>query len=134
MAATSALWIGFSDYGVTDTFKDDVWTLFFPVAALAAYVVMVAMVRRRHDAMAFFASAAVLFMALATISAGLYPNLLKSSTNPAYNMTVSNAAAEHYTLMVMLVVAIVGIPFVLLYTAGVQYLFSGKVRLTESSY
>jgi cytochrome d ubiquinol oxidase subunit I len=28
----------------------------------------------------------------------------------------------------------VGIPFVLLYTAGVQHLFSGKVNLTESSY
>ena len=26
------------------------------------------------------------------------------------------------------------LPFVLLYTAGVQYLFSGKVKLTESSY
>jgi cytochrome d ubiquinol oxidase subunit II len=134
MAAGSAVWIGFSDYGVTDTFTDDVWTLIFPVAALAAYLVMVAMVRRRRDAVAFFASSAVLFMALATISAGLYPNLLKSSTNPANNMTVTNASAEHYTLMVMLVVAIVGIPFVLLYTAGVQYLFSGKVKLTQSSY
>ena len=71
---------------------------------------------------------------LATISAGLYPNMLKSSTNPAYSMTVSNASADHYTLTVMLVVAIIGIPFVLLYTAGVQYLFSGKVQLTPSSY
>jgi cytochrome bd-type quinol oxidase subunit 2 len=33
-----------------------------------------------------------------------------------------------------LVVAIVGIPFVLLYTAGVQYIFRGKVKLTASSY
>jgi cytochrome d ubiquinol oxidase subunit II len=134
MATASAVWIAVSDYGVTDTFTDDVWTLVFPVAALAAYVVMIAMVRRKRDAVAFFASSAVLFMSLATISAGLYPNLVKSSTNSAFSMTVSNASAEHYTLTVMLVVAIVGIPFVLLYTAGVQYLFSGKVKLTESSY
>lgn len=49
-------------------------------------------------------------------------------------MTVSNASAESYTLTVMLVVAIIGIPFVLLYTAGVRYLFSSKVKLTDGSY
>ena len=134
MAAASAVWIAVSDYGVTDTFTEDVWTLVFPIAALAAYVTMVVMSRRGRDTMAFFSSAAVLFLSLATISAGLYPNLLKSSTNPAFSMTVTNASAENYTLTVMLVVAIIGIPFVLLYTGGVQYLFSGKVKLTESSY
>ena len=133
-AAISAVWIAVSDYGVTDTFTDDVWTILFPLAALVAFVVMIVMVRRGRDFVAFFSSSAVLFTSLATISAGLYPNMLKSSTNPAYSMTVSNASAEQYTLTVMLVVAIVGIPFVLLYTAGVQYLFSGKVKLTQSSY
>lgn len=73
-------------------------------------------------------------LSLATISAGLYPNMLKSSTNPDLSMTVSNASAESCTLTVMLVVAIIGIPFVLLYTAGVQYLFSSKVKLTDGSY
>jgi cytochrome d ubiquinol oxidase subunit II len=120
--------------GVTDTFTDDVWTLVFPLGALVAYVLMIVMVRGGRDFAAFFGSSAVLFLSLATISAGLYPNMLKSSTNPANSMTVSNASADHYTLTVMLVVAIIAIPFVLLYTAGVQYLFSGKVKLTPSSY
>ena len=133
-AAISAVWIAVGDYGVTDTFTDDVWTIVFPAAALIAYVLMIVMVRRGRDFAAFFGSSAVLFLSLATISAGLYPNMLKSSTSPAYSMTVSNASADHYTLTVMLVVAIIGIPFVLLYTAGVQYLFSGKVKLTPSSY
>jgi len=134
MAAASAVWIAVSDYGVIDTFTDHPWTLVFPIAALVAYLVMIVMVRGGSDVLAFFGSSTVLFLSVATISAGLFPNMLKSSTNPAYNMTVSNASADSYTLTVMLVVAIIGIPFVLLYTAGVQYLFSGKVRLTESSY
>jgi cytochrome bd ubiquinol oxidase subunit II len=133
-AAVSGVWIALEDYGVTDTFTDDVWTLVLPLGAAVAYVVMVVAFRRGRDVVSFFSSSAVLFLSLATISAGLYPNMLKSSTNPAYSMTVSNASAEHYTLTVMLVVAIIGIPFVLLYTAGVQYLFSGKVKLTQSSY
>jgi cytochrome bd ubiquinol oxidase subunit II len=134
MAAASAVWIAVSDYGVIDTFTDDPWTLVFPIAALIAYLVMIAMVRRGRDTLAFFGGSAVLFLSVATISAGLYPDMLKSSTKPAFSLTASNASAEHYTLVVMLVVAIVGIPFVLLYTAGVQYIFSGKVKLTESSY
>jgi cytochrome bd ubiquinol oxidase subunit II len=133
-AAISAVWIAVGDYGVTDTFTDDVWTIVFPLGALVAYVLMIVMARRGRDTVAFFGSSAVIAFSLATISAGLYPNLLKSSTDPAYSMTVSNASADHYTLTVMLVVAIIGIPFVLLYTAGVQYLFSGKVKLTPSSY
>jgi cytochrome d ubiquinol oxidase subunit II len=71
---------------------------------------------------------------LATVAAGLYPNLLRSTTDPAFSMTVDNAAAATDTLPVMLVVAIIGMPFVLLYTAGVQYVFRGKVKLTPSSY
>ena len=133
-AAISAVWIALEDYGISDTFTDDVWTLVFPLGAAVAYVLMVVMFRRGRDVVAFFSSSAVLFLSLASISAGLYPNMLKSSTNPNFNMTVSNASAESYTLTVMTVVALVGIPFVLLYTAGVQYLFSGKVKLTESSY
>jgi cytochrome d ubiquinol oxidase subunit II len=133
-AAISGVWILLEDYGITDTFTDDVWTLVFPAVAFAAFVWMIVMFRRGRDVAAFFGSCAVLAFSLATIAAVLYPNMLKSSTNPNFNMTVSNASAESYTLTVMLVVAIVGIPFVLLYTAGVQYLFSGKVRLTESSY
>jgi cytochrome bd ubiquinol oxidase subunit II len=71
---------------------------------------------------------------LLSAGVGMYPDLLISTTNPAYDMTVTNAASAQTTLEVMLVVAIVGLPFVLLYTAGVQYLFRGKVRLSPDSY
>jgi cytochrome d ubiquinol oxidase subunit II len=133
-AAATSVWILVEDYGITDTLTDDPWTLVFPVVAFAAYVWMIITFGRGRDVQAFFGSCAVLAFSLATIAAVLYPNMLKSSTDPDFHMTVSNASAESYTLTVMLVVAIVGIPFVLLYTAGVQYLFSGKVKLTESSY
>ena len=49
-------------------------------------------------------------------------------------MTISNASAANETLTVMLIVAIIGLPFVLTYTAGVQYLFRGKVQLGSDSY
>ena len=134
VGAVAAVWIAVSEYGVTDTYTDDVWPIVFPIGGLAAFVTVVVMWRRGRDAAAFFASSAMLALLLATVSAGLYPNMLKSSTDPSYSMTVTNASAASNTLTVMLIVAIIGIPFVLLYTAGVQYLFRGKVKLTESSY
>jgi cytochrome bd-type quinol oxidase subunit 2 len=132
--AVAALWIAVSEYGVTDTYTDDIWPIVFPLVALAAFVVMVIMVRRGRDAAAFFSSSAMLAFLLATVPAGLYPNMLKSSTDPTFSMTVTNASAASNTLTVMLIMAIIGIPFVLLYTAGVQYIFRGKVKLTASSY
>jgi cytochrome bd ubiquinol oxidase subunit II len=132
--AVAAVWIAVAEYGVTDTYLDDVWPIVFPIGGLAAFVTLVVMWRRGRDAAAFFASSAMIALLLATVSAGLYPNMLKSTTDPSYSMTVTNASAASNTLTVMLIVAIIGIPFVLLYTAGVQYLFRGKVKLTDSSY
>jgi cytochrome bd ubiquinol oxidase subunit II len=134
IGGVAAVWIAGAEYGVTDTYKDDVWPIVFPIVALVAFVIMVVMFRRGRDVAAFFSSSAMIAMLLATASAGLYPNLLRSSIEPKFSMTVSNASAASETLTVMLIVAVIGIPFVLLYTAGVQYLFRGKVKLTPSSY
>ena len=134
MGAVSAVWIAVEEYGVTDTYTDDVWPIVFPIVALAAFIVMVISLRRGRDVAAFFASSTMLAGLLATVSAGLYPYMLKSSTNDAFSMTVTNASSASETLTVMLIMALIGLPFVLLYTAGVQYLFRGKVKLTPSSY
>ena len=132
--AVAAVWIAVAEYGVTDTYIDDIWPIVFPIGALVAFATMVVMTRRGRDVAAFFASSAMLALLLATASAGLYPNMLRSTTDPSFSMTVTNASAASNTLTVMLIVAIIGIPFVLLYTAGVQYIFRGKVKLTASSY
>jgi cytochrome d ubiquinol oxidase subunit II len=54
--------------------------------------------------------------------------------DPAYSQTIFNAASQPNTLTVMLVMAVIGMPFVLLYTAGVYYFFRGPVQLGPSSY
>ena len=65
---------------------------------------------------------------------GLYPNLLISTTDAAYNLTIFNAASEQNTLTVTLIVAVIGIPFVLLYTTGVYYIFRGKTEVESEGY
>ena len=73
MAAVSAVWIVVADYGVVDTFTEDVWTVVFPIAALVAFITIVVMRRAGRAVAAFFASCATIATSLATISAGLVP-------------------------------------------------------------
>jgi len=122
------------DYEVVQSYEDHLWFGIFPLAAVAAFAMIWRYRAKGRDAAAFFSSCAMLGLLLVSAGFGMYPDLLVSTTDPAYNMTVSNAASTSKTLEVMLVVAIVGLPFVLLYTAGVQYLFRGKVRLSPDSY
>ena len=50
-----------------------------------------------------------------------------SSTNHAYNLTVNNAAAGHYALVVMTVVAVLFFPLVLLYQGWSFHVFRRRV-------
>jgi cytochrome d ubiquinol oxidase subunit II len=91
-------------------------------------------VRRDQEIRAFVCSAAVIALSIFSVGVGLFPNLLISTTNPQYNLTVSNAASSSNTLTVLFIIAVIGLPFVLLYTGGVYYIFRGKVRLSSESY
>ena len=64
----------------------------------------------------------------------LYPNLVTASNDPAASVTIFSAASSPKTLTIMLIIALVGMPFVIAYTAIVYWTFRGKVRLDEHSY
>ncbi len=105
-----------------------------PAIALASLVAAWIFVRRENFFAAFIGSSAMIALLLISGAISLYPNLLVSTIDPAYNLTIYNAAAAPNSLIVMLVMAIIGMPFVLAYTAGVYYIFRGKVELTAESY
>jgi cytochrome d ubiquinol oxidase subunit II len=63
-----------------------------------------------------------------TIFIDLYPNVMVSSTNAAYNLTVRNVASGHYALTVMTVVAVIFFPVVLIYQGWSFHVFRGRVK------
>jgi cytochrome d ubiquinol oxidase subunit II len=111
-----------------------VWPLVFPLGAAGTLVGAWRMTRRGRLAVAFTCSAATIALTLFAVAVGMFPNLLFSTVDPRYNLTAFNAASAENTLMVAFVVALIGLPFVLTYTAGVNYVFRGKVRLSPHSY
>ncbi|CAN5393254.1 cytochrome d ubiquinol oxidase subunit II [soil metagenome] len=65
---------------------------------------------------------------------GMFPNMIPSSTNPEFNLTIYNAASSQKTLGIMLIVAAMGLPFVMAYTVAIYWIFRGKVKIGRFSY
>jgi cytochrome bd ubiquinol oxidase subunit II len=101
-------------------------------AALAAVALLAAVyaVLRGREGWAFLGTAVTLVLAVATLFGDLWPNVLPSTTNAAYSLTVSNASSSHYTLTVMTWVAVVFTPVVLAYQAWTYWVFRHRVTGT----
>jgi cytochrome d ubiquinol oxidase subunit II len=105
----------------------------FAVGLLATFNILREIWKKRPGR-AFASSCAALVLHLLLFGAAVYPNLVFSTPNHAYDMNIYNSASTEKTLGFMFVVAIIGVPIVLTYTITVYYVFRGKVVLTEESY
>jgi len=83
---------------------------------------------------AFFSSCATIAALTFLFGVALFPDLVHSSLNPDWSLTVYNAASSHKTLSIMATIAALGMPFVLAYTSVVYWVFRGKVQLSQLSY
>jgi cytochrome d ubiquinol oxidase subunit II len=66
-----------------------------------------------------------------SIFTDLYPRVMVSSTNAAYDLTVHNTASGAYSLKVMTVVAVIFLPFVLAYQTWTYYVFRRRISQQE---
>lgn len=100
------------------------------IAAIAAIVAWAANAAGR-EGWAFTGNAVMIAFALLTIFAALYPNLMVSSIDPAYSMSVAGAASSQKTLELMTWVAVFTLPLVLAYQAWTYWIF--RKRLSRES-
>src|SRR5580765_2600880 len=98
-----------------------------PVAVALSLMAMFLHRRRGQDKGAFLSSCAYLIFMLVGAAAAVYPNLLLSTTDPALNITIYNAAAGSYSLSVGLIWWSFGIALATGYFVFVYRMFRGKV-------
>jgi cytochrome bd ubiquinol oxidase subunit II len=104
-------------------------TLLNPIE-LATWIAVIAavwLVFSRAEGWAFAATTVTMAVSVLSIFVDLYPRVMVSSTSPASSLTVHNTASGHYSLIVMTVVAVVLLPFVLVYQAWTYYVFRRRV-------
>ncbi len=101
-----------------------------PVEALAVIAVIFAAVLAStdRDGLAFTASAIAIAATVGSIFIDLYPHLMISSTNAAYDQSDNNSASGHYALKVMTVAAVIFLPLVLLYQGWSFHVFRARVK------
>ncbi len=80
---------------------------------------------------AFAMTGLTIALSTVTVFLGLFPRVMVSSLNPQWSLTVYNAASNHYSLVVMSIVAITLVPFVLAYQIWSYWTFRKRVSPTD---
>ena len=128
-ATAGAVFVIWTVVVARDTNDSAVFPPAIPAAlCVVALVIVVALVAVRRSGWAFAATAAAIGLAVATLFTSLFPRVLVSNPDFGNSLTVGNAAAAHYPLVVITVTALVLLPIVLLYQGWTYHVL--RRRLT----
>lgn len=106
--------------------KDWTWpVLGVAVAAQLAAVLLVW--RRRSDGWAFFATLVVVAAAVVLLFGSLYPNVVPSTLDPDWSLTIYNASSTPYTLKIMSWAAAIFTPLVMVYQGWTYWVFRQRI-------
>jgi cytochrome d ubiquinol oxidase subunit II len=119
---------------MSEPFKQHPGYFIVALAGMLAIANIPREIHHRRDFLAFLSSCASIVVLMALFAIGMFPNIVMSTVSSDYHLTIYTAASSQRTLGIMLTVAIIGIPFVLAYTASIYWIFRGKVRLDSMSY
>lgn len=101
--------------------------LLLAVLAAVALVAGIVFNLAGREGWAFTFNALTIAFALLTIFMALFPNLMISTTDPAYSMSIAGAASSQKTLELMTWVAVFTLPLVLAYQAWTYWIFRKRL-------
>ncbi|WP_275572464.1 cytochrome d ubiquinol oxidase subunit II [Mycolicibacterium vanbaalenii] len=108
------------------------WTWLALAVAVVALLISVALVWRGFREGVAFVSMVVVIAAVAVLIFGsMYPNLLPSTLNPEWSVTIYNGSSTPYTLRIMTWASLTLLPLVLAYQAWSYWVF--RKRITAES-
>ncbi|OSS41887.1 Cytochrome d ubiquinol oxidase subunit 2 [Desulfurella amilsii] len=104
--------------------------LVVPLLALIFMLASIIRIQKNQALCAIIASSLSIAMVILTAYLSLFPNLIIAK-NPAYSLNIYNAASSQLTLETMLIIALIGMPIVLIYTIYSYRVFHGKTKIEE---
>ncbi|QLY31602.1 cytochrome d ubiquinol oxidase subunit II [Nocardia huaxiensis] len=113
------------------------WTWIPLVLAVIGLLVAGWAMTQGWDGWAFAGTALTILSATVLLFGSLFPNVLPSSIDPAFSLTVDgrdgtvSASSTHYTLVVMSWVAVVMVPLVLGYQAWTYWVFRKRLTMEQ---
>jgi len=119
---------------VLDNYKQHAIGYLIPVVVFGSLSLMIYAIRKGQDKLAFVGSALYIVGMLVGAAFALYPVVLPSSSNPAYNLTIYNTAAGRHGLTVGFTWWAIGMVLALGYFTLLFRMFRGKVQLEGEGY
>lgn len=103
------------------------WTAVFAGVGIAAQLAAVVAVSRAREGWAFLFTTIVIAAMVTLLFGSMYPNLVPSTIDPSYSITVANGSSTAYTLKVMTWAAAMVAPVVVAYQAWSYWVFRKRI-------
>lgn len=119
LAVSFIVWTGFM--------QDSAWVWGLGAAAAITFVAAYISGMARLEGWAFAATAVTIGLFTVMLFAGLFPDVMPSSLDPAWSLTTTNASSTAYTLKIMTWVALVFTPIVVGYQSWSYWVFRRRI-------
>ncbi|MEV4944512.1 cytochrome d ubiquinol oxidase subunit II [Streptomyces sp. NPDC053755] len=123
--ATAVLAVSFLAWTQAD--KGDTGSLAAMIVAVVALVGAIGAIKAGREGWSFALSGVTIAAAVAMLFLTLFPNVMPSSLDPAWSLTVTNASSSPYTLKIMTWCAAVATPLVMLYQGWTYWVFRKRI-------
>ncbi|MEV4425665.1 cytochrome d ubiquinol oxidase subunit II [Streptomyces sp. R-07] len=122
---TAVLALGFLIW--TQVHTGDSWSLAAMLVAVVALVGAIGAIKAGREGWSFALSGVTVAAAVAMLFLALFPDVMPSSLNPEWSLTVTNASSTPYTLKIMTWCAAIATPLVLLYQSWTYWVFRKRI-------
>ncbi|MEV7369890.1 cytochrome d ubiquinol oxidase subunit II [Streptomyces sp. NPDC090301] len=122
---TAVAALGFLIWTQLDT--GDSWSLAAMLIAVVSLVGAIAAIKVGREGWSFALSGVTITAAVAMLFLALFPDVMPSSLNPEWSLTVTNASSSPYTLKIMTWCAAIATPLVLLYQSWTYWVFRKRI-------
>ncbi|MEU9293509.1 cytochrome d ubiquinol oxidase subunit II [Streptomyces sp. NPDC048266] len=122
---TAVLALGFLIW--TQIHTGDSWSLVAMLVAVVALVGAIGAIKAGREGWSFALSGVTIAAAVAMLFLALFPDVMPSSLDPAWSLTVTNASSSPYTLKIMTWCAAIATPLVLLYQSWTYWVFRKRI-------
>lgn len=114
-------------------FKNFIWYILVIFNIISIALIPISLNAKNYKR-AFLVSSTTIASSFCLSAVGLFPRMVPSLTDLKNSLTIGNDSSSPGTLSAMLIIALIGMPFVLFYTIWIYKVFKGKTEITEESY
>ncbi|HSO12179.1 MAG TPA: cytochrome d ubiquinol oxidase subunit II [Anaerolineales bacterium] len=104
-----------------------------PITAVVVLLVAGYFINQKMEGWSFIMVALNIVLTQVTFFSMTFPNVMLSTTDPAYSLTIYNASSSQYTLTVMSIVALIFVPIVLAYQGWTYYMFRKRISTDKKT-